>query len=196
MYLLVYVDDILVAAKNAADIQHVKDRLRKVSKVRDLGEAKYFLGMSLDRDRQAKTLTIKQERLATELMSRHRVKESKTKSVPMSTSIKLELTTEDNLLGREAFPYSELAGSLLYLSVCTGPDISQAMGVLARKHGKAQHGALDSSQRRVALRSRYLEAWHVLWRQQHTVEGYCNGDYASDLQTRRSTVVTTGFVYI
>ena len=47
MYLLVYVDDILVAAKNAADIQHVKDRLKKVFRVRDLGEAEYFVGMSL-----------------------------------------------------------------------------------------------------------------------------------------------------
>lgn len=66
------------------------------------------------------------------------MKESKTKSVPMSTSIKLEQVTEDNLLDREAFQYSELVGSLLYLSVCTRPDISQAVGVLAKyMHGKA-----------------------------------------------------------
>ena len=55
-YLLVYVDDILGAAKSAANIQHVKDRLTKVFHDRDLGEAKYFLGMSLGRDRQARTL--------------------------------------------------------------------------------------------------------------------------------------------
>jgi len=53
IYILVYVDDILVAAKNLADINHVKARLTAIFDVRDLGEAKYFLGMSLDRDRQA-----------------------------------------------------------------------------------------------------------------------------------------------
>ena len=124
--------DILVAAKSATDIQHVKDRLTKVFDVRDLGEAKYFLGMSLDRDRQAKTLKMTQECLATELVTRHGTKENKTKSVPMSTSIKLEQATENNLLDREAFQYSELVGNLLYLSVCTSPNISQAVGVLAR----------------------------------------------------------------
>ncbi len=53
VFVLVYVDDILVADKSLTDIQHVKDRLTDVFKVRDLDEAKYFLGMSLDRNWQA-----------------------------------------------------------------------------------------------------------------------------------------------
>ena len=40
VYVLVYVDDILVASKNLEDIQHVKHRLTEVFKVRDLQEAK------------------------------------------------------------------------------------------------------------------------------------------------------------
>ena len=42
IYILVYVDDILVAAKNLADINYVKARLRAIFDVKDLGEAKYF----------------------------------------------------------------------------------------------------------------------------------------------------------
>lgn len=127
-----YVDDILVAAKSSADIQHVKDRLTEVVKVRDLGEVKYFLGMSVDKDRQANTLKLTQERLATELVSQYGMRESKIKSVPISTSVKFEQGTDDNLLDTEAYKYSELVSSLLYLSVGTRPDISQAVGVLAR----------------------------------------------------------------
>ena len=41
VFLLVYVDDILAAAKSAADIQHVNDRL---TKVRHLGEAQVLSG--------------------------------------------------------------------------------------------------------------------------------------------------------
>ena len=119
VYVLVYVDDILVGAKSLTDIQHVKDRLTGVFKVRDLGEAKYFLGMSVDRNRQARTLKMTQERLATELVSKYGMKEGKTKSTPMSTSVKLVQTTQDAALDKEAYGYSELVGSLLYLSVCT-----------------------------------------------------------------------------
>ena len=193
VYLLVYVDDILVAGKSAADIQHVKDRLTKVFKVRDLGEAKYFLGMSLDRDRQAKTLKMRQERLSTELVNRYGMKESKTKSVPMSTSTKLEPATEDNLLDREAYPYSELVGSLLYLSVCTRPDISQAVGVLARYMAKPSMEHWTAAKGVLRYIAGTLKHGICFGGSSTTVEGYCDADYASDLQTRRST---TGFVYI
>ena len=193
VYLLVYVDDILVAAKSAADIQHVKDRLTEVFKVRDLGEAKYFLGMSLERDRQAKTLKMTQERLATELVSRYGMRESKTKSVPLSTSIKLEQATEDNLLDREAFPYSELVGSLLYLSVCTRPDISQAVGVLARYMAKPRVEHWTAAKGVLRYIAGTLKHGICFGDGSTTVEGYCDADYASDLQTRRST---TGFVFI
>ena len=190
VYLLVYVDDHDIS-KSAANIQHVKDRLTKVFNVRDPGEAKYFLGMSLDRDRQAKRMT--QERLATELVSRYGMKDSKTKSVPMSTSIELEQATNDNLLDREVYPYNGLVGSLLYLSVCTRPDISQAMGVLARYMAKPSMEHWTAAKGVLRHIAGTLKPGICFGGSSTTVEGYYDADYASDLQTRRSA---TGFLYI
>ncbi len=193
IYILVYVDDILVAAKNLADINHIKARLTAIFDVRDLGEAKYFLGMRLDRDRQARTLKMTQGRLATELVHKHGLKEGRTKSVPMSTSIRLVQAEEDQLLDREEYHYSELVGSLLYLSVCTRPNISQAVGVLAR------HMAKPSMEHWTAAKAvlRYIAgtlACGITLRQTDTpVGGYSDADYAGDSDTRRST---TGFVFI
>ena len=192
-YILVYVDDMLLVAQTLTDIQSIKDRLTNIFKLTDLGEARYFLGWSLHRDRQANTLKVTQERLATELINRYGLKEGKTKGIPMPTSIRLEPATEHNMLDKESYRYSELVGSLLYLSVCTRPDISQAVGVLSRymanpsmEHWKAAKGVL----RYIAGT---LQTGILYGGGSKAMEGYCDSDYASDISSRRST---TGYVYI
>ncbi|GAQ92836.1 putative retrotransposon protein [Klebsormidium nitens] len=56
VYLVVWVDDILVAARGADRIGKVKAHFGEKFDVRDLGEAKYLLGMELTRDREARIL--------------------------------------------------------------------------------------------------------------------------------------------
>ena len=176
-----------MAAKNLADINHVKARITAIFDVRDLGEAKY-LGMSLDRERQARTLKTTQERLAAELVHKHGLKEGRTKSIPVSTSIMLVHAEEDQLLDREKYHYSELVSSLLYLSVCIRPDISQAVGVLAR------HMAKPSMDHWTAAKA---VLWYIagtlgcdIRQTDSPVGGYSDAEYAGDSDTRRST---TGF---
>ena len=84
-------------------------------------------------------------------------------------------------------------GSLLYLSVCTRPDIAQAVGALARymsvptvAHWAAALGVV-----------RYLagtgEAGVTFGEGGAVLEGYCDADYAGDVDTRRST---PGYVFL
>jgi hypothetical protein len=129
-YVLVWVDDILVAQLDREEIAAVKKLLGVVFEIRDLGKATYFLGMEVTRDREAKTLKLTQKKLTGELLARYGMEAAKRKSVPINPGEKLVRGGEP--LDRERFPYSELVGSLLYLSVCTRPDIAQAVGVLAR----------------------------------------------------------------
>jgi GR25 family glycosyltransferase involved in LPS biosynthesis len=44
-YLLVYVDDILIASKSMTTIQKIKTVLSSIFLIRDLGDAKFFLRM-------------------------------------------------------------------------------------------------------------------------------------------------------
>ena len=193
VYILVYVDDLLVVSNSKSGIQHVISRLQDAFKVRDLGEATYFLGMNIERDRQARTLKLSQERLASDLVNSYGMKESKIKSTPLSTSIKLTKAIEENLLDKDTYTYSHLVGSLLYLATCTRPDISQTVGALAR------HMANPSTEHWAAAKGvlRYLAGTlkqGIRYKQSNIgVAGYCDADYASDMDTRRST---TGFVYI
>jgi len=55
---------------------------------------------------------------------------AKTKTTPLGPANKL--TKLGEALDTSIYGYSELIGSLLYLSVCTKPDIAQAVGALSR----------------------------------------------------------------
>jgi hypothetical protein len=91
------------------------------------------------------------------------------------------------------FAYGSLIGSLLYLAVCTRPDIAQAVGALSRHtahpttvHWQAAKGIV-----------RYLAGTSdlgITFKGTDTsVLGYTDADYAGDVDTRRST---TGYVFI
>ena len=51
MYLLLYVDDMLIASKNRSLIDKMKVQLSCEFKLKDLGEARRILGMKIKRDR-------------------------------------------------------------------------------------------------------------------------------------------------
>jgi hypothetical protein len=86
--------------------------------------------MELSRDREARSLKLTQRKLTGELISWYGLVDARARSVPLAVGEKLK--KEGEPLDTVRFPYSECVGSLLYLSVCTCPDIAQAVGVLAR----------------------------------------------------------------
>ncbi|GJV75035.1 transposable element, partial [Tanacetum coccineum] len=74
----------------------------------------------------------------------------------------------------EKVPYANDVGSLIYAMICTRPDISHTVEMVSRYI----HNTVD-----VGL---VFEHGSSQW-----VEGYCDSDYAGDLEKRRST---TGYV--
>ncbi len=104
-----------------------------------------------------------------------------------------KLRKEGEPLNTMRFPYNECVGSLFYLSVCTRPDIAQVVGALARymaapivEHWEAALGVV-----------RYLvgtaDYGLTFGGRNETLVGYCDADYAGDLDSRRST---TGYVFL
>ena len=51
IYLLLYVDDMLIAARNKTHVQKRKAQIKKEFDMKNLGEAKKILGMEITRDR-------------------------------------------------------------------------------------------------------------------------------------------------
>ena len=189
----VWVDDILIAAKQE-DMAAAKQAVMGSFDSRDLGEVKLFLGMEVARNRAEGTIKLSQKQMTSALVDKYGLGDGKHKSVPLSPSVRLVRGEEDQVLDKQQFGYSELVGSLMYLSVCTRPDISQAVGALARymakptmEHWTAAKGVLRYLAGTVEYGLNYGGGSST------ELLGYGDADYAGDTDTRRST---TGYVYL
>jgi hypothetical protein len=192
VYVLVYVDDLLVAAKNLSDVEHVKQMLFGSFDSRDLGEAKYFLGMEIERDREAGSLKLSQKKYTQDVLLRFGVENARPASVPLTPGVKLSKAGEC-AVDLSVFPFREVIGSLMYLSVCTRPDISQSVGALSRYMSAPQKEHWDAA--KCVLRYvKGTSAYGIVFGAgAKGLVGYCDSDYAGDIDTRRST---TGYVFV
>jgi hypothetical protein len=152
VYLLVYVDDLLIVSEDVDTIQLVKQQLTGIFSIHDLGEIKSLLGCEIQVDESSNTLkmtnVLKIEKLVEDYGLLEQGKEVDT---PMSGSFLPTqvpefwfepppgLTSEQVGSGvplPEGHRYLELIGSLQDLSTTTRPDISQAVGMLSRFRGQ------------------------------------------------------------
>jgi hypothetical protein len=133
IYLLVYVDDMLIAARGDL-ASGVYDAIKKLFTVRNLGDATYFLGMHIARNRAARIIKLSQEQLTLNLLEKFSMSDAKPRRTPIPTGTRL--TAEGDRLDTALFPYGALVGSLLYLASCTRPDIAFAANSLARYMAK------------------------------------------------------------
>ncbi|KAJ9509995.1 hypothetical protein QJQ45_011674 [Haematococcus lacustris] len=190
--LAVYVDDCLLAVSkgDAETMAWVKQRLAAVFDIHQLGSAERFLGMEIVRDRAAGRLVLSQERYAAAVVDRFGLADARPKATPLSTSEQL-VREGEVVLRMGEHSYAELVGSLMHLAVCTRPDIAHAVGLCAKymaaptqQHWEALYGVLRYVASTVSHGLAFGGAEGLV--------GFCDADFAGDLDTRRST---TGFVF-
>ncbi|GJU54951.1 putative RNA-directed DNA polymerase, partial [Tanacetum coccineum] len=106
--LLLYVDDMLVAGSDMAEIKKLKRQLSQEYEMKDLGSANQILNMSIIRDKMKGTLRLSQEIYKGEVFKESNDKEIQRRDVEHSV------------------------GSVMYAMVCTRPNIAHAVGVVSR----------------------------------------------------------------
>ena len=70
IYLLLYVDDMLIASQSAIEIENLKLRLRSVFEMKELREVKKILGIEIRRNRQQRQLFLSQKSYLSKLVRR------------------------------------------------------------------------------------------------------------------------------
>jgi histone deacetylase 1/2 len=121
VYLLVYVDDIIVLSSTVAAIPRFISQLRSEFSVKDLGVLHYFLWIEVSSP-TSDILLIRQRKYAPELLARAGMLKCTHVITPMPSSERLCSIDGDPLSPEEATQYRSIVGGLQYLTM-TRPDI-------------------------------------------------------------------------
>lgn len=124
-----YVDDFFLFYINNWDKSALLKVLQSHFKIKDLGEAQTCLGMRIERNWSEGTLLLHQEDYISSVLQKFKMQDCKGVKTPLEYNLKLK-DLKGGPKGEE--PYQELIGCLLYLSVCTRPDISFTVSFLSQ----------------------------------------------------------------
>ena len=134
--LLLYVDDMLVVSSDMDDIRRLKHQLSKEFDMKDLGPTKKILGMQITRDKQKGLLQLSQAKYINHILQRFNMSNVKLFGTPLASHFHLSKDqspeTEEEREFMAKVPYALAIGSLMYIMVCTIPDIGYAVGVVSR----------------------------------------------------------------
>jgi hypothetical protein len=89
MFVLVYVDDIIVASSSQHATKHLLHQLSQEFTIKDLGDLHYFLGIEVHKVSNGIILT--QDKYASDLLQKVGIRDCKPVNSPMSTSEKLSI---------------------------------------------------------------------------------------------------------
>ncbi|KAL0423503.1 UNVERIFIED_CONTAM: Retrovirus-related Pol polyprotein from transposon RE2 [Sesamum radiatum] len=127
LVLLLYVDDILVAGTSAELITEVKNYLDRVFTIKDLGVAKYFLGLEVARSPQG--IVVTQTKYIKDIVTDTGLANARDATTPLPPGIKFTGSAGAKLPHPDV--YRLLIGRLLYLNF-TRPDTSYACQQLSQ----------------------------------------------------------------
>ena len=117
VYLVLYVDDMLVAAKSKIKVQKLKDLLSGEFEMKDLGAARKILGMEILRDRSQKKLFLSHKGYIEKVLSRFSMSSAKPIDIPCAANIHLTTLFAPHSDEEKEYmyrvPYGSAVGSLM-----------------------------------------------------------------------------------
>jgi hypothetical protein len=136
VFLVLYVDDILLIGNDIPMLEIVKSSLRKSFSMKDLGEATYILDIKIYRDRSKRLTGLSQGAYIDKILNRFNMQDSMRGFLKISHGFTLRKnqcpSTPAEQERTRVIPYNLAIGSIMYTMFCTRPDVSYALSVMSR----------------------------------------------------------------
>nr|GFA76457.1 putative RNA-directed DNA polymerase [Tanacetum cinerariifolium] len=136
VFLILYVDDILIMGNKIPRLKEVKDYLGKCFSMKDLGEAAYILGIKIYRDRSRRLIKLSQSAYIDKILKKYDMHNSKKGYLLMEVKhdLRNELcaSTPEEVAYMKKVPYASAVGSIMYAVRCTRADVAFAQNLVSR----------------------------------------------------------------
>ena len=144
MFLVLYVDNILLIGNDVSVLQSVKIWLSKNFSMKDLGEAIYILGIKIYRDRSKRLLGISKSTYIEKMLKRFSMDQKNRGFIPMMHGITLSKSlcpwTQEERRHMSLIPYASAIRLIMYSVIYTRPDVSYALSVISRYQSDPNEG--------------------------------------------------------
>ncbi len=190
VFILVYVDDILITGDDSQSIINLKNVLQHSFQMKDLGSASYFLGLEISHNSHGYFLS--QQKYTQDLINLVGLSDDKQVDTPLEVNVKYSKNDGEPIT--DPTLYRRVVGSLVYLTV-TRPDIAHAVQLVSQFVSDPRRLHLTALHRII----RYLRSTSDLGLPYYKsalpqLQAYSDADYGGCPDTRRSTTGYCSFL--
>lgn len=184
--LALYVDDILIFSKDTLMKNKLKEELMKTFEMKDLGRATHVLGMRLKQEHNK--IILDQRNYIQKVLQQFNMADCKPVNTPLECGMKFEKGDQTD----NDTKYRSIIGCIMYLAVCTRPDIAHAASVLSQFNNCHSETHWKAAKRVLRYLKGTMDYNIVYEKSSLSVTGYVDADWASNQLDRRSY---TGYVF-
>ena len=190
IYVLVWVDDIIIAASNMKLINETKGLLSGRFKMVDIGPLSWFLGIDFKIEKDC--ISMSQSTYLNNVLTRFKMQDCKPISTPCDKFI-----VDENSEPCSSTEYRRAVGSLIYAMICTRPDLSWIVTKLSQ-YSNNPTICHWTAIKRVFRYIKHIIDYCLCFRKSPCglkLTGYCDSDWGSSIDPEGARRSTTGYCF-
>ncbi|CAM9720812.1 unnamed protein product, partial [Heterosigma akashiwo] len=143
----VYVDDIVLASSDKSELSRIMKAISLGYDVSDMGEIESILGIKVQRDRAARTITLSQHNFIEEACEKFQVRSYEPVTNPVNIGIDVNINTDTSrrLSTFEAKKFRSLVGTVNWLALWTFPEVAYSIHTLSKRFTSPSANCLAAS---------------------------------------------------
>jgi len=196
-----WVDDMLVLAVDDTEMTNCRKEISSKFEVSSEEELSHFWGMKMERDRWNGILHVSNGAYIQRLLEQYKMEYCHPTKVPIFPDDRVQLCddsrpkTEADREQMKHYPYRQLVGCLLHLSVTCQPDIAFVTGVLSRFNSNPglPHWQAAKKVLRYLKKTKDLRLECKCSGDKPKLVGYADADYSNCSDTRKSV---SGYIFM